>query len=788
MPAKYAFSELLKQHRHAAGCSQEALAERSGLSVRSISALEQGSRRGPYRDTVAALCEALGLSEDERAELEEAAASARGRSGKEASTLPAPFTSFIERPEVSEIVEGLNDLRLLTITGTGGVGKTRVAIEVARRSEESFDKMWFIDLLPVRDPGMVAPHIATQTSVSVTGGDVLAAIARQLGSHHALLVLDNCEHVIDETATILGNLLRDCPQLTVLVTSREALGLVAESVFRLQPMNAAAAIQLFVARAKAQDRGMSFDSERLAIVADICKELDQLPLAIELAASRLSSLGFDELRKRLKSSATLASNRALSGHYQTVVDTIQWSYDLLTEVDRLVFDRLSVFIGGFTLASAEDVCADETVSAVAVAESVLRLVQKSLIDADLIGTSTRYRFLETIRSFAWSRLSQKGDVAGMMSRLIDWLNREALRVGPTPSPESTASLRWELDNLTASVSWAIGAEDTQAAVTASHALRRFANAAWGTHRQAEMRQLIFGLLDRLRDDENPEAVGLLISGSPNFVTAKEVSQLTARAVPLLISTGWSQAAAAVHARAAHCEIYLGNAQAAEAHLIAAAPLLTLEERTQSSWGFSYSMNYARVRCFLGDFAAARAALEDLVVVPGSTRAIESSITLADIAFQEQNFQQAFRILEEPKRALGAYAPGHPFRLMVIGNAAKYALLAGDVSAAEIDLRQALVDSLFTSLEPDTILWAIVAYLARYAAVFAAKAGRLELAARIFSSTETSLLDPSALSYDRHPTDLAAPFLAGLSAERAEELRALGTSEDVYDLIEEFLAD
>src|SRR5271170_5687259 len=243
VPERSTFSELLKRYRHAAGCSQEALAERSGLSARAISALEQSSRRGPYRETVAALADALGLSEEARAALEEAAANARGRSGKDASVLPSPLTTFIERPEVAEISELLLEHRLVTITGSGGVGKTRVAVEVARRVEETFDQTWFIDVLLVRDPNMLAPYIAARISPTANSGDPVLTIARMIGSQRALLVLDNCEHVIDETATTLAALLRECPKLTVLVTSRESLGLVAETIFRLPPMSAVAATE-----------------------------------------------------------------------------------------------------------------------------------------------------------------------------------------------------------------------------------------------------------------------------------------------------------------------------------------------------------------------------------------------------------------------------------------------------------------------------------------------------------------------------------------------------------------
>ncbi len=573
MPGKSAFAELLKRHRRAAGCSQEALADRSGLSIVAIAALEQGRRRGPYRETVTVLSDALGLSQDERAELEEAAASGRGRPRQEASLLPEPLTSFIERPEVGDISALLVEQRLLTVTGSGGVGKTRVAIEVGRRLEESFDQAWFVDLLPVREASMLTPHVAARLNVSLSGGDALSAIVRQFGSQHALLVLDNCEHLIAETATIVATLLHECPQVTVLLTSREALGLVAESLFRLPPMNAAAAANLFVARAKAQDRSVFFDTERLAIVADICKELDRIPLAIELAASRLSTLGFAELRKRLKSAALLARSRDLPVRHQTIVDTIRWSYDLLTDVDRLVFERLSIFIGGFTLAAAEAVCSDEAVPATAITDAVLRLVQKSLLDPEHIGTSTRYRFLETIRSFAWERLSENGRVSRIMLRLIDWLTREAAVVETSSWPDAIAPLRRELDNVAAAVSWAVGTGDAQIVVAAARALISFRGVWYGTSRHGEIRRLGFWLLEQLRDDEHPELVGLLIGALGAFLTGAELAVLAARAIPLLTASGRRSNAAALHARVARYECVRGEAATAEAHLAAGAALL-----------------------------------------------------------------------------------------------------------------------------------------------------------------------------------------------------------------------
>ena len=202
------FSELLQQHRRAAGYSQEDLAERAGLSVGAIGSLEQGLRRAPHRDTVKALADALDMSESERRRLEEAAARARGRQRRRTSGIPPSLTSFVERTEVGDLKGLLADHRLLTVTGSPGIGKTRIATEVARRIEDSYDGTWFVDLLPIRDQGPVSLQIALCLNVPVEGDDGLSGIVHHLRSRRALLVIDNCEHVIADAAGVVEKLLR----------------------------------------------------------------------------------------------------------------------------------------------------------------------------------------------------------------------------------------------------------------------------------------------------------------------------------------------------------------------------------------------------------------------------------------------------------------------------------------------------------------------------------------------------------------------------------------------------
>ena len=201
---------------------------------------------------------------------------------------------------MNEIEGLLAEHRLLTIVGSGGIGKTRVAIEAARRGEGLYDEVWFVDLLPVRDGAQVPAQVAARLNIPVDGEGGLSAIVQYLRSRTVLLVVDNCEHVVDEAAFNIEKLLQQCAALTVLATSREALKLSGELAFHLPPMNPRTASDLFVTRARAADLRWYADAQRLAVVADICRELDGIPLAIELAASRVSTLGLEAVRSRLR--------------------------------------------------------------------------------------------------------------------------------------------------------------------------------------------------------------------------------------------------------------------------------------------------------------------------------------------------------------------------------------------------------------------------------------------------------------------------------------------------------
>lgn len=410
------FGDLLRRFRVRAGLPQEEVAERAGLSIGAVQSLEQGKRRAPYRNTVRALAEALDLSGDETSSLQELAARVRVRHHDAPAFLPVTLTHFIDRNNVDELVALVRDRRLITVTGSGGVGKTRVGIEVARRSVSGFDVVGFVDLLPLRDGSLVPAQIAARLGVGMSGEGGLGEVVDRLRTRRVLLIIDNCEHLVGDAAQTIARLL-NVPSITVLATSREPLGLTGELTYRLPSMDIDAATQLFVARAQDADREWSVDEPRRRVIESMCRELDNIPLAIELAASRVATLGLDGVHTRLERGLALTGGADLPLRHRTMQGAIAWSHDLLDDLERTMFRRLSVFAGSFSLEAAQDVVSDGVLSIADVPEQLARLVQKSLLNATHVDTGSRYRFLDVIRAFAEEKLTASGERDAVMRKL-----------------------------------------------------------------------------------------------------------------------------------------------------------------------------------------------------------------------------------------------------------------------------------------------------------------------------------------------------------------------------------
>jgi predicted ATPase/DNA-binding XRE family transcriptional regulator len=426
------FGDLLRQVRIAASLSQEGLAERSGVSVRGISDLERGARHAPRLETVRMLADALGLGEDDRAALLAAARPVLARSGAAGLTptasqsLPVPLTRLIGREgELTTLRARLEKERLVTLTGPGGSGKTRLAIAVAMGMVDDFaDGVSFVDLSPLTDPGLVVPTIAAALGVrEVTGQPLLQTLSAFLAPKRLLLLLDNCERVLAAAADIV-TLLAASPGLSVLATSREPLRVRGEREFPLLPLPLPApdrlpaiaelaqvpAVALFVERATAVQPTFALTADNAAAIAATCQQLEGLPLAIELAAARIKVLPPAALLARLERRLPFLTGggRDLPARQRTMRNAIAWSYDLLSAEEQALFRRLAVFAGGFMLEAAEAMAAPT--GDLVILDGVVALVEQSLL-RQMPGTDDepRYQMLETVREFGLEQLAAAGE-------------------------------------------------------------------------------------------------------------------------------------------------------------------------------------------------------------------------------------------------------------------------------------------------------------------------------------------------------------------------------------------
>jgi len=365
------------------------------------------------------------------------------------TNLPAEVTSFVGRErELTEATELIRTSRLVSLTGVGGSGKTRMAQQVGIRAAANFHHgVWFVDLAPVANPDLLPSVVARTLDVPEKAVATIAdALAAWLRTRHLLLILDNCEHLIDACAALAASLLKTAPRLRIIATSREALNVPGEAVWRVPPLAlppesealavndllAFDALRLFVDRAAAVSP-FHVTQENVATVAEICRRLDGVPLAIELAAARVKILSVDQIRERLRDRFRLLTGdrRTVVARQRTLEATVDWSYDLLTETERLLLARLSIFSGGWTLEAAEEVCVGGAITDGDVLELIARLVDKSLVMVDEVADrDRRYRLLETIRQYAHDRLVQMGAAATLSQAHFNYFLALARRAEP----------------------------------------------------------------------------------------------------------------------------------------------------------------------------------------------------------------------------------------------------------------------------------------------------------------------------------------------------------------------
>ena len=350
--------------------------------------------------------------------------------GAHRHNLPAPRTSFVGRErELTEVKRALASTRILTLTGTGGTGKTRLVLELARDLAGTYpDGAWLVEVAPLSEPGLVPQEVASALGVREQAGrTVEEVLVEALRGKEILLLLDNCEHLLDACARFADLLLDSCPGLKILATSREPLGVVGEVVWRVPPLavpqasSAAeelsefAAVRLFVERACLKLPAFALTQENAHSVSEVCRGLEGVPLAVELAAARMGAMAAEHLAERLEDSLALLCSgpRTASPRQRTMRATLEWSHGLLSEKERAAFRRLSVFAGGFSLEAAEAVLPGESTAEAEVLGLISALVEKSLLVAEILpgsGEGPRYRMLEPVRQYARERLEEGYEV------------------------------------------------------------------------------------------------------------------------------------------------------------------------------------------------------------------------------------------------------------------------------------------------------------------------------------------------------------------------------------------
>ncbi len=587
------------------------------------------------------------------------------------NNLPIQLTSFVGRErEIADVQERLATARQLTLTGAGGVGKTRLALEAAARVLENFPEgVWLVDLSAIVDPVLVPRAAASALNVQEEPGRPLtASLGDFLVNKRALLVLDNCEHLATECAQLAEDLLRRCPGVRVLATSRETLGMVGEAVYRVPSLSLPdrrrppafddliqfEAVRLFADRAALSQPGFVLTQDNATIVAQICGQLDGIPLAIELAAARVRALSVDAIASRLGDRFRLLTGgtRSALPRQQTLRAVMDWSYDLLTEPEQALLRRLAVFAGGFSLEAAQAVGAPAGGDEVEVVDLLTRLVDKSLVTVDPQGVDVRYRLLETVRQYAREKLVDAGDADAVQRRHRDFF----LTLAEQAEPElHTATqtiwldrLEAEHDNLRVALEWSLGQAGDDSGLLLATALAPFWHARGYLTEGREW-------LERARVQEGTVipalrlrwlmAAVLLAFAQDDFARTKALLE---DAVPLARASDDRQALALTLAWLGHATWHVGDRPRG---LALCEESLILARTVGESWSTAVVfVEVATVAAHEGDHQKAAPLLEDslrLFRTAGDTAGIAWCLyQLGSLALTRADYRRAVGLIEE----------------------------------------------------------------------------------------------------------------------------------------------
>lgn len=720
-------------------------------------------------------------------------------SGGTANNLPVELTSFVGREREILEVKGLTSTtRLLTLHGPGGCGKTRLALKVVSDLLEEFEHgAWWVELASLSDPELVAQAVASTLGVREAQDRPLTeTLSYHLRSKKMLLVLDNCEHLVGGCAALADALLRACPNLRILATSREALGVVGERAWlvpslslpdpkhppTLENLARYEAIRLFIERARAVVSAFELTEQKAPAVARLCRRLDGMPLAIELAAARMRVLSVEQIYSRLEDSFCLlrGGSRTTMPRQRTLRATIDWSHDLLPREERVLFRRLSVFAGGFTLEAAEVVCAGEDLERDEVLDLLTRLVDKSLVlVADQQGgEEARYRLLETVRQYGWEKLEESGEEPAIRRRHADFFLKLAERVEQKINSRDRAfwleRLEVEHDNLRAALAWSREEAEGETGLRLAGALSWF----W-YHREywSEWRGWLDAALatqERAGGPRRTAARAKALSGG-GFLAWMQGDQATARfqleeSVTLWRELGDKQ-------NLAQALRFLSGSFESQGDYAVARPLaeesVELFREGEDKFGLGITLSRLGITALAqGDYAAARAALEEGVAI---CREIEDDWALALAlrnlgigAFREDDYGRAVTRLSESLAVLRD--TGNPLYMQNLE------LLAAAVSMQGDHGRAAWLFGAAEALRETVGAFVLPLYRAEYDRGVAAARAELGEEALAKAWAEGRAMTPEqALEYasskeNRPRSRSMTSYPAGLSAREVEVLR------------------
>ena len=553
--------------------------------------------------------------------------------------LPQHLTSFIGRDrEIREIGAQMASTRLLTLAGPGGLGKTRLALQAAAQFLDEFPGgVWFVDLAPLRDEALVPRAVAGAVGAREEPGQpAIHALLTYLESRRALIILDNCEHLIEACAGLAQELLEHCPLLRIVATSREPLRIPGEVVWRLLPLTVPSlegpvltpdpavlgrydAVRLFVDRVRSANANFRLTAENAPSIAEICRRLDGIPLALELAASRTASLGVENVARRLGDLFRILTggSRTALPRQQTLEALITWSYELLNDEERTVFRRLAVFAGSWDLEAAEAIIPDDASAAahnLDVLDALAHLVDKSLVMLEENGAgSERYRMLQTIRAYAQRRLEESGDASAVAARhLAFYMDRaeqaEPLLVGPRQG-QWLDRLEADHDNIRAALDYALGAGRIEEGLRLAAAVWRF----W----------LVRGYLN-----EGRGRLGALLSAARSHAPTEAFCRALHAEGRLAGCQGDYDAASQLLLEALHLQEELGDKRGASASLLSLG--VVAGERGDMDQAEEYFRRSLKLQQEEGD-------------VRGSAMSLQN---LGNVAVYRQDWRTARTLLEE----------------------------------------------------------------------------------------------------------------------------------------------